>query len=495
MPLSRRDLFKLTSTAAAGVAVAGLGTRTAQAQDSAAALVAADPLLHLLNRVTWGTRPEDLAYAQQIGYEAYLDEQLHPEALPDPEGDAVVAGLPILALDRNNLYRLNESERLRNSLVAGVVLRAAHSRRQLLERMVDFWADHFNVYDPENTAEVIAYQRDALRPHALGSFRSLVLATAKAPAMLDYLDNNVNIAEDPNENYARELMELHTLGVDGGYTEGDVQEVARAFTGWTINNGTRDGFWFDADMHDTGTKTVLGHRLPAGRGMEDGLHVINILAKHPATAQFLSRKLCTRFVSDNPPQSLVDSTAAVWRETDGEIRPVLRHIFTSLAFMTATGQKFRRPLEYFVGLLRATRGRYANPEQYVSALVLLNQVPYEWAPPNGYPDVAGAWLNTGGLLQRWNVASDIMADATSTTPSIELDLYSGTENTTTAGDLVQAVAYRIFAARLAAQQAAPFIDYVADGGDAATPLTTSMRARKLGTLYSLMLAAPLYQWR
>lgn len=499
MPLSRREFFKLGAGAAAGAALAGFGGNAAQAQEASAALIGQDPLLHLLNRVTWGVTGADLTHARQIGFHAYLDEQLHPENHADPATDALLQRLPILSMDRSSLYRLGEQEhRLLQAMVGGMVLRAVHSRHQLLERMVDFWADHFNIYIPEQSADMILFHRDVLRVHALGNFRSLLLATAKAPAMLTYLDNALNVAADPNENYARELMELHTLGVDGGYTEADVEAVARAFTGWTIHDGTRDGFYFNMDDHDAEAKQILGHRLPAGRGVEDGLHVIDLLARHPSTAQFISRKLCVRFVSDTPPQALVDSTAAIWRQTNGEIRPVLRHLLTSNEFLQSAGQKFRRPLEFFIGAMRVTQAEFTSGEAMLDMLRSLNQVPYHWAPPNGYPDIAQAWLNTGGLLQRWNTAHDLTLASSYAgyeRPAVRVDLHSGIGQPATVGDLVQAVAQRVFATRLSAQQAAPFVAYVADGGDDATPLTVGTRARKLSTLYRLMLASPLYQWR
>lgn len=500
MALSRRNFLKLSGTAAAATTLAGMshvGITHAQNAESIA-LAADDPLLHLVNRITWGATPAELAHARAIGYNAYLEEQLNPEMITDPEGDAVWQSRPILSMDRNTLARFRGQEyRTHETLIGGMVELATVSSRQLQERMVDFWFDHFNVHiaGEEIVADGVLYLKDAIRPHVFGNFRSLVLATAKSPAMLRYLDNETNIAADPNENYARELMELHTLGVDGGYTEQDVVEVARALTGWTIHDSTRDGFFFDHETHDTNPKQILGHNLPAGRGIEDGLHVINILVNHPATSQFVSRKLCVRFVSDNPSQDLVDSTAEVWRQNNGEIKPVLRHIFSSEEFLQSAGQKFRRPLEFFIAMKRVTGADFREDEIMYQALQQLSQVPFNWAPPNGYPDVANAWLNTNNLLKRWNVAMLLTGEFASREPQVDLDLTTGLGTPQTAGDLVQTVGQRVFGVALPAEQAAPFVDYVSDGQGAATPFTAGMQAQKLASLYGLMLASPLFQWR
>ena len=460
--------------------------------------------LHFLNRVTWGPKPDEVAHLKQVGKGAYLEEQLHPERLDDVESEARLAHLPMLRMTRQALMQLLESgeERMYRTLIEGMILRAVHSKRQLLERMVDFWTDHFNVPIGEEHYELILYHRDAIRPHALGSFHDLLVATAKHPAMLVYLDNFVNVASHPNENYARELLELHTLGVDGGYTEADVKEVARAFTGWTVHERTRTGFYFSGEEHDTGQKQLLGHTLPAGRGIEDGLHVLNILAHHPATAQFLSRKLCTRFVSDQPSQELVNQTAQVWRESQGDIKSVLRHILLSAEFDASVGKKLRRPLDFFVGALRATGTEVYSMDVLEEILADLNQVPYSWSPPNGYPDVAGAWISTNGLLARWNVAMRLThsaySDAQETGWGLRSMLHKQWGTTQTVGELVNHIATQLFGRPLSASEQQPFLDYASNGqgGQGAhLPITAHLLHKKAASLYGLMLASPLYQWR
>ena len=472
--------------------------------DSAPAPPAAtDPDLHLLNRITWGARPEELVRVRQMGRAAYLEEQLAPEDIDDNDMERLMGRFQLLDLDRRTMFGLNNYwGRVSEAQVESMILRAVHSKRQLLERMVEFWADHFNMPIDE-PGDSVLYQRDAIRRHALGNFHDMLIATAKAPAMLVYLNSDVNIAEHPNENYARELFELHTLGVDGGhYSEEDIRQAARAFTGWTTHPRTRSGFYFDEENHDAGAKQVLGHNLPAGRGIEDGLHVLSLAAHHPATSQFLSYKLCRRFVSDDPPQSLIDSMAQVWRQHKGEIVPVLRHLFTSAEFYAAAGQKLRRPLDFFIGALRATDTRHSNNWAMYELLEEMGQTPYGWNPPDGYPDTAPAWISTGGMLARWNAAMLLTHGAHSDpeTWGWVSHLYQRVPapgqagGPGTVGELVDAVATQVFGAPLSGAARSHFVRYVSPfGPDYA--LSTRQFAKKMPSLFGLMLASPLYQWR
>lgn len=478
-----------------------LGLQQAEPNATAAPpALAITPILHLLNRITWGPRPAEMERANAIGYEAFLDEQLDPARLDDAEADQLLQNLPILQMDRITAHSLPSREyRCYKALVRGMIVRAVYSRRQLLERVVEFWSDHFNIPAEDYAPDVVQFQREVIRKHALGNFRDLLLGTARSPAMLYYLNNAENVAEHPNENYARELMELHTLGVDGGYTERDVKEVARAFTGWTVHDGVADGFYFDPEVHDQADKSVLGRPLPGGRGLEDGLHVLGILTSHPATARFISRKLCVYFVSDNPPASLVESMAQVWRESQGNIKTVLRHLFLSAEFQQASGQKFRRPLDFFIGALRATGTTVGDHWVLDELLSDLGQPPYGWQPPNGYPAVAGAWLSTSGLLARWNIAMRLThgaySDAGENNYQLATDLRHRIGDLADIGTLVDAVATQIFGAPLTGAARAFFINYVGDGAPPDTPVTHRLLGRKLGSLYGLLLASPYYQWR
>jgi uncharacterized protein (DUF1800 family) len=494
MELSRRHFLKATGAVALiGAVPLDMMQALAAPPEQAAAW---GENLHFLNRISYGARPEDMERINAIGIEAYLEEQLDPAALDDSAADAILAKIAILNMDRHETYRLTDPEyRTWMALVEGMVLRAVHTKRQLHERMVEFWLDHFNIPADELGTDLVIYHREIVRRHALGNFRDLAFSTAQSPAMLYYLDNYLSVAEHPNENYARELMELHTLGVDGGYTEDDVKAVARALTGWTVNNATETGFYFDPTVHDTLQKDILGHHLPPNRGIEDGLHVLSILVNHESTARFVSRKLCVRFVSDNPPPALVESAAQVWMANDGEIKPVLRHIFTSDEFRQSAGQKLRRPLEFFIAALRATGTQFREFWIMDELLQDLAQRPYGWAPPNGYPDAAGAWTNSAGLLARWNTAMTLTHSAVSEEDTgMTTELYERIGHPDTVGGLVDAISTQVFAVPLPADLRATFVDYASDGAGESLELSNRLLAQKVGTLYGLMIASPLFQW-
>ncbi len=322
------------------------------------------------------------------------------------------------------------------------VLRAVYSERQLDEVLVDFWLNHFNVYAQKGPVKflVAEYEREVIRPHAWGRFEDLLLATAESPAMLFYLDNwmstdpnakpferrgggfgrgllrrppdgqGQNRRRGLNENYAREIMELHTLGADGGYTQKDVTEVARCFTGWTIR-GLRQqdpGFHFEDRLHDDGSKVVLGQTIK-GSGQDEGRKVIHMLATHPSTARFVSTKLARRFVSDEPPASLVDRAAETFRKTDGNIREVVRTIVTSPEFLAleARTAKVKTPLEFVVSAVRTSGAQVADAGDLARRVGQMGMPLYMQQPPTGYKDAAEAWVSTSGLLARLNFALDL----------------------------------------------------------------------------------------
>ena len=307
-----------------------------------------------------------------------------------------------------------------NELQQAKVMRAIYSERQLLEVMTDFWINHFNVYQYKNQCAyyTTAYERDVIRPHALGKFYDLLVATAQSPAMLMYLDNWLSIGPHSqvagkngqsglNENYGRELMELHTLGVDGGYTQADVTEIARVMTGWTIAQ-PEDGaqFQFDPRRHDSGTKTVLGEKFYEA-GSDEGLRALDMLAHSPATAHFISMSIATRFVADDPPKALVDRMAATFLSSDGDIREVMREMLRSPEFWSPKvyGVKFKTPLELVVSTVRATGADVAMPDALVQNLTAMGMQPYGMAVPTGYSMNAATWDNEGALLARINFST------------------------------------------------------------------------------------------
>ncbi len=299
------------------------------------------------------------------------------------------------------------------------VMRVVYSRRQLLEVMTDFWINHFNVYQGKDRCPyyTAAYERDVIRPHALGKFRDLLVATAQSPAMLMYLDNWLSIGPNSpagkngknglNENYGREVMELHTLGVDGGYTQTDVTELARILTGWTIANPDDGGqFQFEPKRHEPGTKTVLRQTFNQG-GSEEGLRALDMLAKNPATAHFISKSIATRFVSDDPPESLVERMAATYKSSDGDIREVMQTMLKSPEFWSRQTYraKLKTPLEFVVSAVRASGANVVAPDSMLQNLNQMGMQPYGMAVPTGYSMKAQTWETEGSLLQRINFAT------------------------------------------------------------------------------------------
>jgi uncharacterized protein (DUF1800 family) len=302
------------------------------------------------------------------------------------------------------------------------ILRAVYSDRQLEEVLTDFWMNHFNVFAGkiEDYVQVSEMERQTIRPYVFGRFRDMLGAVAHNPAMLVYLDNFLNgtpSGKPPkimlNENYGRELMELHTLGVDGGYTQQDVKEVARCFTGWTVKKIHEDpAFNFDEKRHDRGAKVVLGHKIPAGGGVSDGEEVLDIVARHPSTARFIATKLARRFVSDAPPKALVDRAAKTFLQTDGDLRAVVQTIITSPEFFSpaAMRAKIKSPFEFIVSALRATNANVVDPGPVVGTIAQLGEPLYFCLPPTGYPDRADAWVNTGVLFSRMNIATSLASN-------------------------------------------------------------------------------------
>ena len=311
---------------------------------------------------------------------------------------------------------------VQRDLTEAKMLRAIYSNRQLDEVLVDFWFNHFNIYLDKGADRYLVtdYEREAIRPHVLGKFRDLLEATAKNPAMLFYLDNWQSVGENApairtqgkrrrglNENYGRELLELHTLGVDGGYTQKDVTEVARCFTGWTINQPQRGGkFTFAPRQHDNGEKVVLGVTIPAGGGMQDGEKVLDIVAHSPATAHFISRKLAQRFVADEPPASLVEAMAQTFAKSDGDIRAVLTTMFNSKEFwsVSAYRSKMKSPLEMVASAVRAVNGDVDYAFSLTNLVAQLGEPLYRKQEPTGYSNSSREWLNSAGLVARMNFA-------------------------------------------------------------------------------------------
>jgi len=389
-----------------------------------------DPVSHVLNRAAFGPRPGDHARVCKLGATpeqaatAYLEQQLNPEKLDDDEAEYAVRRFETLALPLGELFEYQE-DLLQNELMRGALTRAVWSERQLYEVMVQFWSDHFNIDPSKGDCKwlKVVDDREVIRRHALGQFPDLLRASALSPAMLWYLDGRVNhrenLAAKPNENYARELLELHTLGLHGGYTQKDVMEVARCLTGWTVRAKDQPPYFqigkveFKLSQHDCGSKEVLGQMIPGvptdlSHGQREHLgqqeldRVLEIVTSHPATARHLSTKLCQRFIADEPPASAVEAVTRAFTQTKGDIRATLRALFATKEFRQQRGNKFKRPFNYIASALRATGARTDAGLEIIDYLQRMGHAPFNYPTPDGYPEPAAPWLGT--LLWRWNFA-------------------------------------------------------------------------------------------
>lgn len=458
--------------------------------DAAREQTADEQVAHVLSRLTFGARPGDVARIRAMGVDAFIATQLRPERIADTRLESWLSQFETLDLsypdmqkayprpadalqqlnaeNRNSLSPQDSAEfrriaegfrKVTTEVQSARIGRALITERQLDEVVTDFWLNHFSVFQGKGVNErfmLAEYENTVIRPRALGKFRDLLGAVARSPAMLFYLDNWQSAAdsgrprtETPrfaagrnrglNENYGRELLELHTLGVDGGYSQQDVINVARALTGWTFHpqrpnqreieqtmgqgaaRGGRGGqqraarmierqlpevgkFFFNAGDHDAGEKTVLGHRLRAGRGMEDGEQVLDIIASHPATARHIATKLARRFVSDEPPDELIDRAHETFTRTKGDIREVVRTIITSPEFFSAAAfrSKVKTPFEVVVSALRALDAAPDPSPRTAMVVAQLGQPIYGRQTPDGWPDVASEWMGTGAILSRIN---------------------------------------------------------------------------------------------
>jgi uncharacterized protein (DUF1800 family) len=356
----------------------------------------------LLSRAGYGARDGDVERAAAIGADAWVEEQLSPDSIPDAKAFFLVRRIESVSLRAPDVFDLARATVV-TDLRRATILRAVYSERQLLERMVEFWSDHFNVFagKAECAWLKIVDDREVIRRHALGRFRDLLAASATSPAMLVYLDGRANVAGKPNENYAREILELHTLGVDGGYTQADVMELARALTGWQVRTVFERGRTVLREKaHDGLVKSVLGLTLDSG-ARRDLERIVNRLAAHPSTARFLAHKLCRRFVADEPPATVVERVANAYTASGGDIRQTLSALFHSREIRSAP-PKFQRPYGYAVSALRRTGAATDGGPALQRRLDEMGQLPFAWPTPDGYPDVEEAW--SPRMLPRWNFA-------------------------------------------------------------------------------------------
>jgi uncharacterized protein (DUF1800 family) len=437
--------------------------------DSRAPLTATDSALIVLNRLAYGPRPGDVERVVAMGATRWVNAQL--AAPPDRARKGLDSEFEILSFDRRNLARkfieardarkadkadsmamsndptLREYKFLADQFQQLAVARAVTADNQLEEILADFWINHFNVFLGKNEDRFLlpSYVEETIRPRVLGKFEDLLIATAESPAMMVYLDNTLSVAKGStppqvahaemmvmrgygsqqeieriksrmptgiNENYARELFELHTLGVDGGYTQKDVQETARVLTGWGVNPPAKGGgFVYREWAHDDGEKIVLGVRFPAGHGQDEGVKLLRMLARNPATMLHVTTQLCQRLVSDDPPAGAIEAGVAAWKKSDGTIREVVRAIIASSEFWDAarTRSKFKTPFEFVASSVRAVGGTVGTDPALARAVARLGQPLYQQPVPTGYADTEAAWANSSALFERMNMAVALAA--------------------------------------------------------------------------------------
>jgi len=419
---------------------------------------------HLLRRLTFGARPGEVAALSKAGLNAWLETQLYPERMEDTRGKLALEPfqdvlappkeLPEKFLkaemmgnvaegeapkDEKGINKLTDFGRMLSFAQMSQIVRQVESERQLFEVMVDFWTNHFNVFARKGLVKLFVadYVERAIRPNALGKFSDLLLATAQHPAMLIYLDNAQSSVEGSakrgknklkrggiTENYARELLELHTLSVDAGYTQKDVIEVARILTGWSIERAgaAGPGFKFKSKAHDRGEKLVLGQVYPAGGGVEEGQELIVRLANDPRTARHLARKLCARLVADAPPESCIQAGSQAFLESGGEIRKLLRAIVGSREF-SVEGHRLgamKSPLEFMVSAIRVLNGKIEGDARRLARMAeQLGEPLLMHAVPTGYPEAAKQWASATGALSRMNYSIQL---ASGRVPGVNVDL-------------------------------------------------------------------------
>ncbi len=435
---SRREFIKLFgkglgygALASMLPACAGRDSENADDEQPGDSIPAPSAEYSVLKRTSFGVHRDALSEIQSTGIEAYLERQLNFADIHDGDLESTIQTLFPLSLQTpaqlitgfpDNIYPVALQ------MAGATQYRQIFSQRQLYEIMVEFWSDHFNIHLVNGLGPTLKPQDDqqVIRQHALGNFRDLLHASAKSPAMLFYLDNFFNQAAAPNENYARELMELHTLGVEGGYDEDDVKEVARCFTGWSFHfpddAPNEYGIFNYVDViHDHDDKQVLGETISLA-GPYDAERVLDKLADHPSTARFIAGKLCRRFISDEPAQETVDAVASAFTRSGGDIKDTLRALFATSAFRDSADLKFTRPAEFLAGLIRALAPDTPYPSDegqlFFFAQSIMGHLPFYWPTPDGYPDEQGYWASTGGLLNRWRLSFLSLANIL----SAELDM-------------------------------------------------------------------------
>lgn len=481
---SRRGLLALATGATA--LAAAMKSASAQPVRVKGDVDPSSLLEKLVDRITFGATPEELTLARQLGYSGYLEYHLNHLAIDDSAMIARLAPLTTLTMTYPQLL-LQTFSFVRNELTEATLLRAVFSKRQLFERMVELWTDHFNIEIATVQYYKTADDRDVIRPNALGTFPTLLNASARSPAMLYYLNNDVSTAANPNENYARELMELHTLGVDGGYTQTDVQQVALCLTGWTIWRGSSTGalqgtFRYNNTNHNQTAKNVLGTPIPANGGQQDGVTVLNLLINHPSTARYIATKMCRHFLGYEVARSIIDQVAATYTSTGGDIKAMLRVVLKPEHVAAAT-PKMKRPFHMFAASLRQTNAVITSTSSLRSRLAEAGHLPFSWLTPDGYPDKLNHW--SGNLISRWNFGASLMNGTAGSIAGVTVDDAAFFAGAVTADEMIARIDDRFFGGRMDGDDRARVRQFMLP-----SPPTVTRRREAIG----LALSSPSYQW-
>jgi len=480
---------------------------TTTTQPGSAAGETATQVLHIARRLSFGPTPALLGEIRSIGITTWIDQQLAWESIDNSSVDAILTSYPRSLMTATEISAGIEPWRTRQEMAAATIARAVWSKRQLHELLVDFWSNHLNIdiNHDASTRHKPTDDRDVTRRYSTGKFADMLVASAKSPAMLLYLDQALSRADGgrlPIENYAREMLELHTVGIDGGYNEADVKEVAYLLSGWSVASRNDGGFQFRPQWHNLGPLAtggdVLGWRPNGLTGVAAGESLLMFLARHQKTATRLAHKLAVRFIGEHiqVTDGVVTAAAQAYTANDTAIAPMVRSLLLSQEFRVSAGRKMRRPIEYFAGILRGVQlqwdpARATNVMNTVMGqLGLLGQVPLAWETPDGYPDNDARWTTAGAMVARWNLATLGSNGFGATTPQFDANRILGTPAPTTVGEALDRAALAILGEPLQATSRAAILSASGQTSAAAWRSTSNARA-----VFAYILQTPQNQMR
>ncbi|MCU1586567.1 MAG: hypothetical protein JWN31_60 [Frankiales bacterium] len=487
VPAGRRAV--LATTIASAVAVGSAVSKAAASVGGRPLPVSHDPALHAARRLSYGATPKLVDHIRSVGLAAWLDEQL----TTSPDLQATVAA-PLVSLPLPTAALAYEGRDTLADLKAGTLYRAVWGDHQLFEQLVELWSNHLSIRGDSVGPMKVTDDRVVIRANALGTFSDMLVASCQSPAMLRYLGNEYSYGSAPNENYARELLELHTVGPQAGYRAHDIRNAARVLSGLSVNPGTLD-FQYQADWHYVGPVRVMGWSHPNNdktKGVEVATSMVRYLATHPATARMVATKLIRRFVSDKPSPSLVSSTASAYLQSKTAIAPTLRHVLLSAEFARSAGQKSQRPFDWAAASIRALGLQQdvnaSDPSAVLGMMRRLGQAPFEWGQPDGYPDVTSRWASTQTTLERWNTAQHLVNGAIQGIRPPDTAALIGSPAPATGGALVDHLVHRLLGIAPRSAMRAALLE--ASGLKAGTSLAPAAAQSLTPRIAALILSSP-----